>query len=101
MSDKRGESRRTLLWAAVAVAVTGFAFPLLVCNSAADLAPFPSGQHPVGEAGLLFSNPLENLLILGYTVHDSTPQSATLTARTWWCLPYDRASVTEQGATRL
>jgi hypothetical protein len=90
-----------MLWAAVAVVLGGFVFPLLACSSAADLAPFPSGQHAVGEAGQLFSNPLENLLVLGYTVDDSAPGSAKLTARTWWCLPYDRVSVTEQGATRL
>lgn len=78
----------------------GFTVPLMACNPARDLTPFPSGQHAVGEAGLLFSNPLEEL-ILGYTVDESTPKSATLTARTWWCLPYAKVRVTEQGATRL
>lgn len=57
-----------------------------------------SAQHAVREAGVLFSNPLEEL-ILGYTVAESTPQSATRTARTWWCLPYAKVRVTKQGAT--
>ena len=90
-----------VFWAALALAGVGFASPVVACNSAADLAPLPSGQHAVGEADRLLSNPLEELLVLGYTVDESLSDSATLTARTWWCLPYARVRVTEQGATRV
>jgi hypothetical protein len=95
-----GGPRRALLWAALAVVVLGFAVPPLLCNTAADLDPFASGQHPVAEANLLLSNGFEEFLILGFTVDESTEDTATLTARTWWCLPYATVDVTQQGATR-
>ena len=85
--------------AVLAFVLAGFLAPVVACNDGARLRPFPTGEHPTGIAGQL-TGAGEELLVCGYSVDDVTPTTASLTARSWWCLPLARFAVSADGSGR-
>lgn len=92
-------AKRWLAAAVVAALLLGVIVPTVACNNVRRLSPFPSGETAYGLAGAFFNNPMEELIIYGYSIDQVHSDHVLLTARSWWCLPYARIHVDHDGAT--
>lgn len=80
----------------LALVLAGFLVPVVACNDGARLPPFQTGEHAMGVAAQL-TGAGEDLFVLGYSVDGTSPTTAHLTARSWWCLPLARFEVHADG----